>query len=349
MPLISSLGVMNAINFGLASSKKSYDYIIVSMSSSPYLSGIQFSDSDGFGTVISNPATLPTNGLTSCILNKENTAILCTDNSANSVLAYAWSKGFGTKYANPSTAISSCTSAIFNSLSNLIFVKGSGIYAYDWSNSTGFGAKYTNPTTQPPGGTSGDVASGGNFSANTGYVVTGDFNNPYLWGYSFSGGFNTKFANPSTGVFGYLSDVKIFGNDLVCARGGTPYLHAYASNFTGFGTKYADPPITTGAYYLATTPTLNAIFYSYSVTYSLGAIKWTPSGGWGTQYSNLDSTYGTSNRLAVNSKGNVVVMSKSTTPYLSAVKWDYINGFGIKYNNPTSTIIASPNTLTFQR
>lgn len=347
MPLISSLGVMSASNLRGAS-PITYDYIITGMSSSPYLSGIAFNDSEGFGTVLANPATLPSRQITSCVLNKENTAVLCTNNSTtSSVLAYAWSKGFGTKYADPSTAISSCLSANFNSASNLIFVYGPGIYAYDWSNSTGFGAKYTDPATQPAGGAIGGVASGGNFLNNAGYVVTGDFNAPYLWGYGFSGGFNTKFANPSTSTFSYINDIKIFGNDLVAARGGTPYIHAYASSFTGFGTKYANPPTQNVVYRVAASPSLNTIFCTYTASSTLGAIRWTPSVGWGTQYTSI-SGYGASNKLSVNKKGNAIAMSKSSTPYLQAIRWDYATGFGTFYNNPTATIASSVSSLTFQ-
>jgi len=103
MPLISSLGVMNPINFGLASSSKIFDYIIGSMSSSPYLAAYKFTASDGFSGLVSNPATLPTVGISSAVFNATNSAIVCADNSAASITAYAWNNGFGTKFSNPNT------------------------------------------------------------------------------------------------------------------------------------------------------------------------------------------------------------------------------------------------------
>ena len=348
MPLISSLGVMNPINFGLASSpKSSFDYIIGSMSSSPFLAAYKFTASGGFSGLVSNPATLPTVGISNAVFNATNSAIVCADNSAASITAYAWNNGFGTKFANPSTAVSSCLYAIFDRSSSFIFAAGPGIYAYAWSNTTGFGAKYTNPATQPPGGQVGGVACGGS-PAN--FVVTGDFNSPYLWGYSWSNGFATKFANPSTTTFGAISSINIFGTttDIICAGGGTPFLHAYAASSGNFGTKYANPTAVNGTAYIQATPTVNALIYSGSYSY-LKARQWSSGGGFGTAYADAGTSFGTYSQVSVNSAGNVVAVTRSVSPYIGALKWNYTTGFGTAYANPSSTVTSSLTSIMFKK
>ena len=57
MPLISSLGLMNAVGFMLPSAKQTT--IAVAHGSSPVISTYPWSA--GFGTKYANPSTLPTN------------------------------------------------------------------------------------------------------------------------------------------------------------------------------------------------------------------------------------------------------------------------------------------------
>ena len=100
MPLIASLGLLNATGFGLsASGKKST--IAVGHSTTPFISAYPWSS--GFGTKYANPSTLPTGIGTGVSFNPAGTAIAVAHATLPFISAYPWSAGFGTKYANPST------------------------------------------------------------------------------------------------------------------------------------------------------------------------------------------------------------------------------------------------------
>ena len=68
------------------------------------------------------------------------------------VSVYAWSAGFGTKYANPATAVADNGRGIRFKRDGSAIVIGSNltpfIQAYPWS-ASGFGTKYANPATLP--------------------------------------------------------------------------------------------------------------------------------------------------------------------------------------------------------
>ena len=77
------------------------------------------------------------------------------------VSAYPWSSstGFGTKYADPSTAIPNTGWAVaFHPSGDAIAIAHDSspfVSAYPWSNSTGFGTKYADPSTLPTGNGNG--------------------------------------------------------------------------------------------------------------------------------------------------------------------------------------------------
>ena len=56
MPLISSLGLMNALGFGFSSNKQ--QYLAVAHDTTPFISTYPWSAA--FGTKYANPSTLPT-------------------------------------------------------------------------------------------------------------------------------------------------------------------------------------------------------------------------------------------------------------------------------------------------
>lgn len=347
MPRLSSFGVVNAINFGLASSKKIYDYIIVG-GGSPYLSGYSFTAADGYNTLISAPSVAPTVAIYNLVINKQNNAIICSD-SGSTLFAYKWAAGFGTKFADPSVLTSSCTSVRINNESNTVFAKGGGtIIAYAWTNASGFGAKYANPATAPANAQQPIAVN----SNSTSFAVIGESANPWISGYNWSGGFGAKFTNPSTSIFAYPNDINVVGSsDLIITNSSSDSFHAYMSNSSGFGTKYANPPtITPKANIFTSTPTNDALLYTpISGSTAISAISWTSGVGFGTKYTNPTYIDNTVYSLSVNSTGKAVTFGKSVSPYIGTYAWDSITGFGTKYTDPSSPLPFSPNSITFQK
>ena len=109
--------------------------------------------SGGFGTVFSNPGTLPPTGGRAVTFNPYSDVLYLGTSSSAYTHAYAWnnSTGFGSKYANPatlSTGASEGVSAI-QSANYVGFTSAAspGIVVYAWSG--GFGSKVADPATLP--------------------------------------------------------------------------------------------------------------------------------------------------------------------------------------------------------
>ena len=99
MPLVSSLGLMNAIGFGFSAAIT--PTIAVAHFSTPFISTYPWSA--GFGTKYADPSTLPPSTGRGVSFNSTGTAIAVAHDITPFISAYPWSVGFGTKYANPST------------------------------------------------------------------------------------------------------------------------------------------------------------------------------------------------------------------------------------------------------
>ena len=125
-------------------------------------------------------------------------AIAVAHDSSPNISAYPWSgSGFGTKYADPATLLtSSGTGVAFSPDGSAIaagHISSPFIAAYPWSGS-GFGTKYTNPATLPTG-----LGFGVAFSPDGSAIAVAHANSPFITAYPWSGsGFGTKYANPAT-------------------------------------------------------------------------------------------------------------------------------------------------------
>jgi hypothetical protein len=118
---------------------------------------------------------------------------------------YAWSSGFGAKYANPATLpTSSGYDVTFSPDGTDIAVCDFGtspVSVYPWS--AGFGARYSNPAV-----TVGTKADGVAFTPDGQNIALAHFRNttsPYISVYEWTPGvgFGTKYADPSTAPTGY--------------------------------------------------------------------------------------------------------------------------------------------------
>ena len=79
-------------------------YVASTSTTTPYVNVWPWSDSTGFGSVYSNPATLPTGAGWLTAFSPNNDAIAIVHNNSPYITAYPWSgSGFGTKYSNPAT------------------------------------------------------------------------------------------------------------------------------------------------------------------------------------------------------------------------------------------------------
>jgi len=215
----------------------------------PRVEAHQFSKGTGFGTRYADPDTT---GITANSLGLSMTpagdavatTVLMT--SGPRVYVWAWTDagGFGTRFANPTSAISSGQgfSIDFAPNGNAISVGNNNtpwLSAWQWS-SSGFGTRYSNPSS--PGTTPEDVS----FSSNQDFIGMALFGSPRIGAYSWTdaSGFGTRYSNPSSlpqgggRGFGVSDD----GSMVAAAFEASPWVAAYKfTTASGFGTRYANP------------------------------------------------------------------------------------------------------------
>ena len=360
MPLISSLGVMNAINFGLASSTPiSQKFLAVAYNSSPYMAAYKLSG-DTISSRYANPTTVTVGGAQCLDINKSNLAIVYGYAGDPTIAAYNFSSklGFGAKYSS--------TSGITGNNYNVRKLKftpsgvtlvattsnGAGPYFWQWSDSTGFGTRYSNTT----------VAANLNalsISPNGTTIFTGALTAVYLQAFSWtdSSGVGTVYTVPPASDFnGAFTSFSNSPNGSVLAlsyNGTLPTVGAYHfTEGTGFGTKYTAPSVNP---YAASTADVSfnstgtVLFCTGGATPFGIAYAWSDSTGFGSKYANPSTTVaGNGLGVAVNKSGTLVGFAHEVSPYLSIYPWDNSTGFGVILSNP-SLLNSAANCISFSK
>lgn len=117
-----------------------------------------WSNSTGFGTKYTNPATIPGGTVYGIAFSPSGNAIAVAHNSSPYISVYPWntSTGFGAKYANPAVLPAGPgRSVAFSDSGNYIAVGhdgGASVSVYKWDSSTGFGTKFADPINPPNSG-----------------------------------------------------------------------------------------------------------------------------------------------------------------------------------------------------
>lgn len=141
--------------FGISMTEAA-DAVIVSHTTTPFISAYPWSDSTGFGTKYSNPSTLPPSQGNGVTFSPAQDAVISTHTTTPYVAAYAWnsSTGFGTKFSDPSTPLTDWGYAVdFTPDASTVAISSGDtpyIHVFPWS-SSGFGTQYSNPAILPPG------------------------------------------------------------------------------------------------------------------------------------------------------------------------------------------------------
>lgn len=162
----------------------------------------------GFGSKFADPSTLPPGGILDITSNSDSTIIFACSENSPGLLAYDWSDGFGTKYANPTGIGSDGTRVSFDNTNSKIAVAVGGspyVQVYDWSG--GFGSKIADPSTLPASYAAQSVTF--NYNNNTIAVSTG-FYNPSIYNWS-SSGFGSKYADISGNPTGSACQIAFSG------------------------------------------------------------------------------------------------------------------------------------------
>lgn len=350
MPLIASLGVLNAVGLGFTSSSvKSYD--VAFTASSPYLSAYKWTTT-GLGAKYTDPSSI--GPVSDVRFSPSNKSVAVHVVSSSSIAAYSWSSaGFGTQYTNPATALSSNTTGIdFSPAGNSIAVSTFSspfVNVYQWSDTTGFGTKYANPATMPVD-TTWSVRftnSGTNiiFGSNGGSLAQAWYITAYTW--SYASGFGTRWANPSSKVaYVVPGEIAVHPSDTCIAFtiGASPYNLTYAwSNTTGWGAQLNSPTITTASSVnsISFSPTGDAIIFGTFDSPYLSAFRFTTN--YGTKYTAPVSVVPTAAYAAFSPIGSKILVGSGTQTFYT---YAWSNGFGTLTNQNKSGILTV-NSIDF--
>lgn len=195
--------------------------------------------SSGFSTRYSNPASLPADSSYTSGWNPAGTALgIGGAVQAGGASVYLWSSGYSTKYAAPASPTGGGYGVKWLPDGNTITTNNSGtpyIHAFAWSGS-GWGTKYANPST---------LASQPQqcIAVLSNAIFSGSPYTPYIIGWAFSGGFGSKYSDPSTlptGGCEWGISFSQSGSNVVVSNTTSTYQAAYPFS-AGFGTKYANP------------------------------------------------------------------------------------------------------------
>lgn len=298
-------------------------------------------------------------------------AIAIALNASPFIAAYPWTDqvGFGTKFADPGTAIAgSAKGIVFTPDSQEIIVAHTTtpfVSAYAWS-AAGFGTKFADPATLPTGDAE-DVALRNLASATLFHIGVAHAVSPFLSVYTFSktgAGWVGKFGDPATlpGGNGNAITFSDNGVNVALSHAVSPFTSAYPWSGSGFGTKYAAPatiplevsgsgfggikfsPLGGGALTLAQTQ-------NSSGTGSPLVIAWgfNSGSGYGTKYTDPLYPPGSptgsvpSRRVRFPKNGAAIMMGQAIGAVMGSPmgwRWDAASGFGNRYtlNLPITTV-----------
>lgn len=273
---------------------------ISSAATGNYIRAWAWSNSTGFGTAYSNPASQTPRSQYGSKFTYSNSHVIVTYSTvAPYISAYAWSDstGFGARtspasnppsfaFTDSALDIAPDDSAVFlNTFSSPYY-----LFGYAFSPSTGFGAAYSYPSVAVSG-----LVRGLAFSPNNDAIALAHDVSPYLTVYSWnsSTGFGTKYSNPSPSIVtanGFGVTFSRTGNAIFF--GGTSLRRAWAwDSSTGFGAAYSDPASSTAGVkrFKVTNTNDMVVGWDSSSPTNIFAYQWDDSTGWGTFYSSPQS------------------------------------------------------------
>lgn len=253
---------------------------------SPFISAWPYNGTT-IGSKYANPAVAsgaPSDGFWDQIaFNRTATAVANTSNLTPFVHAYAFSAGFGTKYANPASLPAARGQALgFRPQDDVLIVaqdNAAGFLAYSWS-PAGFGVLLSAPASNSADVRSVNWLDDGNAVA--GAVSAGGV------AYAWAAGWGTKFSDPTPYPNVAVGQGVAFRKqlDAIVMSGGvngvTTYrMSAYAWSASGFGARFSDPASGIGSNTnLMKFKNDGTTIFSIHQNGTMYAYSW--SSGWGT-------------------------------------------------------------------
>lgn len=339
----------------LTASSETKEFLAVVYGSSPFISVYPWKSSTGFGSKLSNPASLPPFSPTDVSFSPSGYSLAISMASSPFINVYPWTAtGFGVKYSNPAALPSGNSQTVtFSPLSDAVIVGTTSypfVSAYPWS-SAGFGTRYSAPAA-----TTNSTVYGVAFSPDGTAVVYGGYNgggsSNSLVGMPWNSttGFGTKFLDPSPTYTSLVRTVKFSpaGNAVFVAQQSTPGIAAWAWSSSGFGTKYGSPALTpVDGTDVSVTSTGDYVALSEGGV-DIDVIPWSYTTGFGTSVRNSTLLPSSAYAYAISfsKKNDAIAVGHTISPFVSAISFS-AGSFGTKYSDPATLPALAVVALSF--
>jgi len=270
----------------------------------------------------------------------QTTDIIFGSDTSPYVFAYPWEPGFGTKYADPSTAVTALSFDVqftFPATDVAVtFNSGAKLHVYPWD--AGFGTRYATV------GTLTGNYEGLSFSPENDAIVFGLSSSTWQAAYPFTSGtgVGSRYASPATPLDATVFSTAFHPDGNYLALGATftsaTLLFVYEwSASTGYGSKVANPatlpPSTVIG--IAWHPDGTDIVTASTATPFQAAYPWLGS-SFGTKYADPAVGIGAVSRdVSMHPDGDAVIFTRDASPWLHAYAWSA--GYGTKFADPAST------------
>lgn len=340
MPLISSLGTMNAVGLGMTSAKPTaiLPTVVVSMASSPFIAAYPWSSTSGYGAKYANPASLPSSKSRALSFTATGSNIIVGNDLTPYVCAYPFTNGtgFGTKYAAVSgTSLNGACNAIATSGTTFVWGGAGGVKSYNFSDTTGFGTYKNGDNTITA--FSFRVIPSGSYA---GYLLAGY--DATSWLRVYRGGTNLTLSSGSISSTGKITgiDYDVINNRVAVAANGATGVAAFPFTGSSFGTKLTNPttmPTGTISYGITFSPNYDylIVLNNNSSGSQISTYAW--NGSFGTKQADpttpLDPTVASAVKFSKD--GLSVHLTRYFSPNIVAYRWS--NGFGTRYTDLTTT------------
>ena len=157
---------------------------------------------------------------------------------------------------------------------------------------------------------------------------------PFIEAYEWTntGGFGTKYSNPSTLPAGGANAVAFSpsGNDIAVAHNNSPDISVYPWSSSGFGTKYSNPSTTPAgdANDVSWHSTGNDLAVAHNNSPYLSVYPFTSGTGFGTKYTDSSIPTGNMEGITFNPDGDYLIAAGGGAPYW-LLCWNFTSGTGV--------------------
>lgn len=333
MPLISSLGFLNAIGFGFGVNRKP-QALFVGSTTSPTVTCYTWSGSLGTTYGIGSY----TSQVSNIQANYQGTMIAFAFGTTAGILVQNWASGIAGTVGSKTVSANTMGVAFNSKGTQLAYTSGTTPYLSACTVSTTLGTNYTNPSPLPPAGNSGKLT----YTPDDLAIILpeGSAAGTGLRAYAMNtSSFGSQYSAPATTPAKSLAArVNPLGTAIISACYTTNNIECYAWNSsTGFGTALTSSSLGCSGHRMAVFNKTGTVVLCAAYTSGyLKAAAYVEGSGIGTTFTAPTSPPAQGYDCAFSPDGTAVAYASGVTPFITIYNFSPTTGFGTKQSNPAT-------------